>query len=109
MVKIPTRDLVHTYFSHLAPIWSLTPKEVDILTLMYKLDPAQPTRHGIKERLVKDLGFKSTATLNNYISDFRKRGILHKEKAKMYRFHPAFKQAGDGTKPVKLEFMFTPK
>lgn len=91
VIPIKTSDPIRAYFDIVAPVFKLAPKEVAILTAFYRLDPVLPARPKDRKRVAEELGFKSTAGVNTYVSLFVKRGILIKDKPREYRFHPALK------------------
>lgn len=106
-IPIKTTDPIRAYFEIVSPVFKLAPKEVDILTAFYKLDPLIPARKQDRERVAEELGFSSVAGINTYVSTFVKRGILTKIKPREYRYHPLLHPPSDAS--YKLTFKISQK
>lgn len=95
-VNLPTSNPTRAYFELFGNIFKLTDRELDIIEMLYRIDPELPARKDARIKVAEALGFKSVKVLNTYISDFRKRKVLTKKDNKL-RFHPLLQ------KPIDLQ------
>lgn len=88
-ISLRTENPTKAFFELLAPVFKLSPREVDVIVALWDTDPDRPGRFALREKLVGMLGFKNPRSLYVYMGYLANKGILVRQAPGKYIFNPA--------------------
>lgn len=80
-------DALKTQLKILNGIANLTPKELEVLEALIRHDPVNPATTEVRKKIVEEMNFPHTQSLNNIIRALKMKGVLIRKPYGGYEYH----------------------
>ena len=115
--RIKKIDSVEKYLQIYKGIFSLTDKEIEVLSEMIRYylrgrmakEPSDPFASAAKAIITKNIGMKNPYSINTYIQRLREKGAIVNKPEQPYQIHPWLIPVGEKFIEIELEWMLNLK